>query len=166
MEDEIRWGLATLIAAGVFFIPTFLVNFLFAPAKIDQKHRGKITGLQDEVAKYKANRAIADGLANLYSELGGLLAEKITSTKKFRDWDKRRDQWWASAVVYIRKNISSSEAVLFSRVSISQKGNENVTFQNQYNQVHCDQLMGLRLLSDKLATLMIKYDKTLESVSR
>ncbi len=93
MEDEIRWGFATLIAAGVFFIPTFIVNLLFAPAKIDQEQRGNITRLQDEAAKHKANKAIADGLADLYDKLNHLLVEKITSVKQFRDWDKRQNEW-------------------------------------------------------------------------
>ncbi len=161
MEDEIRWGIATLIAAAVFFIPTFLIYFLFAPAKIDREHREKIAGLQDDAAKHKTSKATADGLAALYSELNTLVAEKITSAKQFGDWDKRRDKWWGGAVNYIGKNISLSEAVLFSRTSFSQKSNETIHFQNQYNQVHCDHLVGLGILSEKLGELMMKYDKAI-----
>ncbi len=163
MEDEIRWGIATLIAAGAFFIPTFIVNLLYAPAKIDRTKQDNIKRMEEITASYKANTAISDGLASLYKTLSSLLAEKITSAEKLKDWERRREEWWGSATTFIRQNISLSESVLFSSVSIEIPSNVTTTFQNEYNQKHHDGLMALKQLSQRLAELMIKYDKAIDS---
>ncbi len=163
MGDEIRWGLATLIAAAAFFVPTLIVNLLFAPAKIAQQQHNEVERLQKEAISYKANKDVSDGLANLYRTLSGLISEKITSTKQFEAWGLKRDEWWADAVVYIDHNISHSESVLFSSVSFVRKDSEKVTFLNQYNEVHCRGLISLRVLSEKLEKLMTRYDKAIDS---
>ncbi len=159
MEDEIRWGLATLIAAAIFFIPTFIVNLLYAPAKTDKDKVDKIAGLQDEIAEQAATKTVADMLAAYYYRLSELIAERITSAKQFKDWDKRREEWWQSTTEYIRKNIALSESALFSRVSYSTREDEKHAFENQYNEAHKHKLIGLGVLSEKLEKLMTEYSK-------
>ena len=154
MEDEITWGIAIGASAVFFFGSIFLMNLLFAPARIDKEHSEKITKLQGEVAKHKASKVISDGFANLYETLSSLMAEKITDTEQFKDWDKRKKNWWNSTTSYIGKNISLSEAVLFSSVITSTKTGEKITFANEHNEAHHKELAMLLVLSKKLQTIM------------
>ena len=162
MEAEIRWGLATLIAVGVFFIPTFLVNLFYAPAKISNEQKRETDKLQGELASTKANTAIANHLAIKYNELVTLMAEKVTSAKQFTDWKKRKSAWWGSTSEYIMENVSTSQGVLFSSVSNVSSSRETVTFGNQYNEEHCAELISLVTLREKLEKLMTEYDKSIK----
>ncbi len=163
MEAEIRWGLATLITAGVFFIPIFIVNLLLTPAKLDQQRKNEVQRLQEETIRYKANKNVSDGLADFYRTLSGLISEKVTSEEQFKDWELRREKWWNDSVRYIDSNISHSESVLFSSTSVLTKSNEKFKFVNQYNEAHCGDLLSLKVLSEKLEILMAKYDKAIGS---
>ncbi len=48
VSEELRWGIAILIAAGVVFLPTFLLNLLAAPSRMEREATEMAT--QNELA--------------------------------------------------------------------------------------------------------------------
>lgn len=49
MSDELRWGIATLVAAGVVFIPTLAANLILAPSAIDREQRDRLRELSPKL---------------------------------------------------------------------------------------------------------------------
>ena len=155
LTDEMRWVVATVVAAVIFYFPVLLVNFVATPARLSKSGAKKIASLEEELNSLKARKKIRDDLAIFYFNMLKIVATKAKLAREVKALRKDYSTQMESLVEYAHKNISFADSVELSFTEIGTT--TSPTFGNAFNDEHMEFLRQVYATTEKVKKLMQVY---------